>query len=181
MKLSVLAAQYVASKQDLGMRFRTEARTLQSFCRTMGDIDIAEATAERVLAFIAGPGPVTRFWHRKHEVLRGFYRFAMARGYVAASPLPTIIPQAPQFVPHVFSQEELRRLLDATTTCCQSVRSKLQPYTLRMLVLLLYGAGLRISEALSLTLADVDLSARILTIRESKFYYKTRWYPLARL
>jgi hypothetical protein len=36
------------------MRFRTDARTLQSFCRTMGDIAIAEATAERVLAFIAG-------------------------------------------------------------------------------------------------------------------------------
>lgn len=100
----------------------------------------------------------------------------MARGYIAASPLPTIIPQAPRFVPHIFSQEELRRLLDATT-CSQNLRSKLRPYTLRMLILLLYGTGLRISEALTLTLADVDLSARILTIRESKFY-KTRLVPL---
>jgi len=45
-----------------------------------------------------------------------------------------------------------------------------------MLILLLYGAGLRISEALALTLADVDLAAAILTIRESKFY-KTRFVP----
>ena len=146
----------------------------------MGDVDIAEATAERVLAFIDGSGPVTRSWHRKHEVLRGFYRFARARGCIAASPLPTIIPQATQFVPHVFSQEELRRLL-AITRCCQNLRSKLQPYTLRMLILLSYGTGLRISEALSLTLADVDLSARILTIRESKFFCKTRSVPLGRL
>jgi site-specific recombinase XerD len=43
--------------------------------------------------------------------------------------------------------------------------------------LLLYGAGLRISEALSLTLADVDLPASLLTIRESKFY-KTRLVPM---
>ena len=177
MKLSVLTTQYVAYKQDMGMRFHTEARTLRSFCRTMGDIDVVEVTVQSVLAFIAGPGPVTRFWHRKHEVLRGFYRFATARGYAATSPLPKIIPQAPQFVPHIFSHEELRRLLDTTASCCQSLRSKLQPDTLRMLILLLYGAGLRISEALSLTLADVDLPARILTIRESKFY-KTRLVPI---
>jgi integrase/recombinase XerD len=177
MMLSVLAAQYVAHKQSMGMRFHTEARTLQSFCRTMGDILVAEIAVDRVQAFIAGAGPVTRFWHRKHEVLRGFYRFAMARGYAASSPLPRIIPKPPQFVPYIFSQEEIQRLLDATA-CCENPRSKLQPYTLRMLLLLLYGAGLRIGEALFLTLANVDLPAGILTIHESKFY-KTRLVPMS--
>lgn len=177
MMLSVLAVQYVAHKQSMGMRFHTEARTLQSFCRTMGDILVAEIAVDRVQAFIAGAGPVTRFWHRKHEVLRGFYRFAMARGYAASSPLPRIIPKPPQFVPYIFSQEEIQRLLDATA-CCENPRSKLQPYTLRMLLLLLYGAGLRIGEALFLTLANVDLPAGILTIRESKFY-KTRLVPMS--
>jgi site-specific recombinase XerD len=177
MMLSALATQYVVHKQSMGMRFHTEARTLQSFCRTMGDIAIAEIAVDRVLAFIAGVGPVTRFWHRKHEVLRGLYRFAIARGYAASSPLPKIIPKPPQFVPYIFSQEELQRLLDATA-CCESPRSKLQPYTFRMLLLLLYGAGLRISEALSLTLANVDLPAGILIIRESKFY-KTRLVPIS--
>jgi site-specific recombinase XerD len=46
-----------------------------------------------------------------------------------------------------------------------------------MLILLLYGAGLRISEALSLRLTNVDLTAGLLTIRESKFY-KTRLVPM---
>jgi hypothetical protein len=31
MKLAVLASQYVAYKQDMGMRFHTEARTIKSF------------------------------------------------------------------------------------------------------------------------------------------------------
>jgi len=177
MKLSALASQYVAYKQGMGMRFHTEARTLRSFCRTMGDTAIAEITADRVHAYIAGAGPVTRFWHRKYEVLRGFYRFATARGYVDRSPLPKIIPKAPEFVPHIYSHDELQRLLDASA-CCESPRSKLRPYTWRMLILLLYGAALRISEALSLTLADVDLTAGILTIRESKFY-KTRLIPMS--
>jgi integrase len=158
MRLSALAAQYVAYKQSMGMRFHTEDRTLRSFCRAMGDIALAEVAADHVRVYIAGTGPVTRFWHRKHEVLRGFYRFAMARGYAASSPLPKIVPKPPHFVPHIFSHEELQRLLD-TTACCESPRSKLQPYTCRMLILLLYGTGLRISEALSLTLANVDLPA----------------------
>jgi len=177
MKLSALAAHYVAYKQSMGMRFHTEARTLKSFCRTMGDIAIADIAADRVHAYITGAGPVTSFWHRKYGVLRGFYRFAMARGYASSCPLPKIIPQPPQFVPHIFSHEELQRLLDASVVC-ESPRSKLKPYTCRMLILLLYGAGLRISEALSLTLANVDLPAGILTIRESKFY-KTRLVPMS--
>jgi len=134
----------------------------------MGDVAMAEIRPDRVHAFIAGTAPVTRFWHRKYEVLRGFYRFATARGHVDCSPLPKIIPKAPEFVPHIFSHDELKRLLDASAYC-EGPRSKLQPQTWRMLILLLYGAALRISEALSLTLADVDLSVGVLTIRESKF------------
>ena len=176
MKLSALASQYVSYKQGMGMRFHTEARTMNSFCRSMGDLDMAEITADCVHAYIAGAGPITRFWHRKYEVLRGFYRFATARGNVDRSPLPTIIPKAPELLPHIFSHEELQRLLDASAYC-ENPRSKLQPHTWRMLILLLYGAALRISEALSLTLADVDLPAAILTIRESKFY-KTRLVPM---
>jgi integrase/recombinase XerD len=53
----------------------------------------------------------------------------------------------------------------------------LQGSTLRTLLLLLYGAGLRIGEALALTLADVDLTTSLLTIRQSKFY-KTRLVPI---
>jgi integrase/recombinase XerD len=66
--------------------------------------------------------------------------------------------------------------LDASA-CCENPPCKLQPYTCRMLILLLYGAALRISEALSLVLADVDLYASLLTIRERKFY-KTRLVPM---
>ena len=80
MKLSALASQYVSYKQGMGMRFHPEARTMNSFCRSVGDIDMAEITADCVHAYIAGAGPITRFWHRQYEVLRGFDRFATCRG-----------------------------------------------------------------------------------------------------
>jgi site-specific recombinase XerD len=178
MSLSEIVSQYITYKQSMGMRFRTEDRTLKSFCKAMGDVGITEVQPDRVQSFLAGTGPITRFWHRKHEALRGFYRFAMARSYVAVSPLPSKAPQPPHaFVPYIFSHEELRRLLDAAASSVSHWRCHIRPHTCRMLILLLYGAGLRISEALSLTLGDVNLTGGILTIRESKFY-KTRLVPI---
>src|SRR5256884_697162 len=46
-----------------------------------------------------------------------------------------------------------------------------------LLILLMYGAALRTSEALSLTRSDVDLSGAVLTIRNSKFF-KSRLVPI---
>jgi len=51
--------------------------------------------------------------------------------------------------------------------------------TLRTCVLLLYGAGLRLGEALALNVDDVDLSQAIIIVRQTKFY-KTRLVPLGR-
>ena len=177
MRLSDATANYVAHKQSMGMRFCTEARILKSFCRAMGEVAMHEVKPNRVLAYLAGAGPVTRFWQRKHEALSGFYRFAIARGYAIHSPLPRTVPRPVQsFVPYVYSREELRRLIDATLAI-DKPRSSTDPDTYRTLLLVLYGAGLRISEALALTVADVDLTDGILHIRESKFY-KTRLVPL---
>ena len=177
MILSEVIAGYVDHRQAIGMRFRTEARTLKSFWRFVGDKAIPVVTADQVLAFLSGRGPVTRFWERKHSVLAGFYRFAIGRGHTDRSPLPHTVPKPlKSFVPHIYSREEIGRLLNATALI-DHPRSPLDPDTYRTLLLLLYGAGLRISEALCLTLADVDLYEGVLCVRESKFY-KTRLVPV---
>jgi integrase/recombinase XerD len=178
MILSEIITSFVDHRQAIGMRFRTEARTLKSFCRFVGDRPLPEVTSERILAFLSGRGPVTRFWERKHSVLAGFYRFAMARGHVDRWPLPHTVPKPrAAFVPYIYSREEIRRLLDAVTLI-DHPRSAIDPNTYRTLLLLLYGAGLRLGEALSLTLADTDLEEGVLCVRESKFY-KTRLVPIS--
>jgi len=177
MKISQVAQEYVGLKQAMGSRFHTESVILNAFSKAMEDAPLVEVTAERVMAFIAGTGCVTRFWHRKHEALRGFYRFAIARGYTQSCPLPETLPRPSRvFTPYIYTFEELHRLLNAAEQCVNS-RTKLQAATLRTVLLLLYGAGLRISEALCLTPQDVDLSNSLLTIRESKFY-RTRLVPI---
>jgi integrase/recombinase XerD len=178
MNLAQVVTAYVTHRQAMGMRFRTEARILQSFSRALGDLrTIKEITADQLLAFLAGAGPVTRNWERKHSALGGLYRFAVARGYVDHSPLPRSVPRPQEaFVPYIYSHEELRRLLDAVAAN-DHPRCHIDPDTYRTILLLLYGAGLRISEALALTMADVDLNTGVLCIRDSKFY-KSRLVPI---
>ena len=170
--------QYVRFRQATGTDFRSTARLLNAFCRAVGpDIDITEVSPECVQAFINGHGPLTRYWHRKRSALAGFYRYAASHRLVEQVPLPSFIPKPPpSLVPYLFTREEIRRLLDATSYY-HTDRTRLEPHTFRALLLLLYGAGLRLGEALHLALADVDLATALLTIRDTKFY-KTRLVPL---
>lgn len=143
----------------------------------MGDVHITDLQSERVLSFLQGTGPLSSNWRTKYRLLFGFYRFAISRGHVAVSPLPTTLPKfPPQQTPYIYSTAELQRLLDATSVL-ESVHSRLQASMFRTLILLLYGSGLRVSEALGLTLHDVDLERRIITVRNTKFH-KTRLVPI---
>jgi site-specific recombinase XerD len=174
MKVEQAVATYVAYKQSLGMRFATEARALKSFSKSVGNVDLDRVGSRQVRTFLDGSGPMTRFWHRKFDALRGFYRFCLARGYCHHVPLPTAAPRCPQsFTPYIYSEDEIKRLLEAAVG---RVRCNIGASTSRTLLLLLYASGLRISEALNLNLADVDLEKSLLHIRETKFY-KTRLVP----
>lgn len=179
MKLKALITQYVAFRKSLGARFESREGRLNGFCRWMGEeIDVTDIQPERVNAFLNGTGPVNRSWQERHGLLNGLYRYAISRGLVVTSPLPTTKPKLPErFVPYIYSRTELRTLFNSTTAACPKGHCKLEPHTLRAILLLLYGAGLRVSEALALTLDDVDLTGALLMVRDTKFH-KTRMVPL---
>ena len=177
MNLQQLIERYIAYRQSLGERFRVNAYVLRAFGRSIGShAEVGDVRPEQMSTFLAGDGPITRYWFSKYEALRGFYRYAVSRGYVATSPLPTQLPQRPPpFVPYIYSHEELRRLL-AAAAAHQGRGSVVEAVTLHTLVLLLYGAGLRLCEAINLDRADVDADHAVLTIRQTKFG-KTRLVP----
>jgi integrase/recombinase XerD len=178
MRLSAVVALYLSYKRALGYRFRTEEAVLRAFCKAVGDKPITIIEPGPVLAFLNGNGPVTEYWAKKYRVLSGFYRFALARGLADQLPLPSAIPKptAPALVPYIYSHEELKRLLHAVPAAC-SGRVPIEANVFRTLLLLLYGAGLRIGEALALRLSDVELGEACLRIRETKFF-KSRLVPL---
>lgn len=177
MKLSESVDQYLRHRRSLGACLRSEEVRLRAFIKAVGDVELKTISPEAVRRYLDGTGPVTNFWFCKYQALNGFYRFAINRQYVDCSPLPSSKPKKPEeFVPYTYSQEDMRALLDAVNARHQR-DWLLEPCTVRVLLLILYATGLRISEALRLNVADVDINEAILTIRETKFY-KTRLVPV---
>jgi integrase len=177
MRVADMVDVYLTRQRSLGMRFDSAGKILRHFSRTIGNPKIDEVTPEAVRDFLYGKGPLSATWMLRYKILKGFYKFAVGRGYVGNSPLPMVIPKLPpQQTPYVYSTEELRRLLESTSVL-QTGHSPNAPAIYRTLLLLLYGSGMRIGEALGLTLKDVDLSGQAITVRDTKFF-KTRLVPI---
>lgn len=176
MKLAAVIDNYVGFKRALGMHLRSEAAMLRRFSKAMGTIDVSAVKPEAVRAFIVGKGPVTTSCKQNLSVLSSFYRYALSRGFTETSPLPTKLPKVPPpGPPYIYTPNDLKRLLTATASL-QTPRAPWRGRAFRTLLLLLYGTGLRIGEALTLTLRDVDLVNRVITVRNAKFF-KERLVP----
>jgi integrase/recombinase XerD len=177
MKLSQTIEAYIAHKRSLGMCFRSDAVRLRAFVNSVGDSDMRQVRPQAVRRYLDGKGPVTSFWFSKYHSLTAFYRYAVARHYVRKSPLPRSRPLLPEkFQAYIYTNDDMRKLIDAADSRHRYVWI-LTPGTVRTLLLLLYGTGLRISEALRLNIGDFDRDSGVLTIRETKFF-KSRFVPI---
>lgn len=178
MKLGQLISQYITYRQSLGEKFKTNETYLKAFCRAMGSSTNIESISDDMLNnFLYGNAmEITSGWFVKHTALLGFYRYALARDYITEIPLPKILPKRPKpFVPYIYSKQELRRLFAAALTY-QKNESYVQPYMVRIILILTYALGLRLCETLAIKLADIDMENKVVLIQQSKFY-KSRLVP----
>jgi integrase len=79
--------------------------------------------------------------------------------------------------PHIYTEEDVRRLLVAAKTF-PSPQSPLRPLTLYTMLVLAYCAGLRLGEIVRLNVGDVQLEDKTIEIRNTKFF-KSRRLPLS--
>ena len=177
MTLAAAVDAYVRAKQSVGAVFSVDTRILAAFVRAVGDVSVSTITPEGCTAFCRGQGPPTRFWSRKHGAVRGLFRYLVGRGHVSHSPLPEPGPRIQStFQRYIYTRDDVVRLLEAAALPVHPA-TRIQPHTLRLLLLVLYATGLRAGEALRLRDCDVDLRDRLLTIWNSKFF-KSRFVPI---
>ena len=133
-------------------------RDLADFCRWLnGSPTTATSTqlAEYVASMrAAGLAPTTIA--RRIAAIRSFYRHEVLLGARGDNPAAEIeLPRRRRALPSTLSPGEAERLIDAATgTTPRALRDQ-------ALVELLYGAGLRVSEAVGLDKAGVDLEQRV--------------------
>ena len=174
--VSVIEA-YVTTRRALGADFTTAAKILRCFGRTLGNVRVETIDRKQCEDFCWGRQR-RRFAWEKYSTLKTFFHYLVGRGHLAVPPLsdpPRRVPS--NFRPYIYCHEELKRLLEETAILGSTKRWRMHPETLRTLLLLLYGTGLRVGEALSLRCSDVNLAEHLLSIRDTKFF-KSRLVPI---
>jgi len=128
-----------------------------------GHADPAKASREEVRAFLAGlssSGMAASTQARKLSALRQFYGFLYTEGFRGDDPTQTIAaPQARRPLPKILSGADLEKML--VTAAEDSTPEGLR---LTLIVEMLYGGGLRVSELAGMTLAAVRAPANFLRV-----------------
>ena len=180
MKLNDIITSYITQQRSLGKLYRAEALILGAFGRFVGDVSVRDIRSDAILHFmnLGGTSHATR--SKKYRVLAGLFGFAVTRHHLRVSPIPKR-PRArvcSSYIPYIYSEAELKRLIAAVPAAAADPYIAIDADTLRAFLLLLYGAGLRRSEAMRLKIEDVDLSQSLIYVRGTKFF-KTRIVPLS--
>lgn len=173
-----LVADYLARRRSLGFALRIEAGQLRSFAR------FADATGhsgpltlDLITRWVTQPGRCIRqFPGRRLDVIRPFARDrACVDPANEVPPAGLFGPPRRRAVRHIYSDAQLVALVAEARKLGPA--GGLRPATYATLFGLLAACGLRVSEALRLTQADVDLGRSLLTVRMTKFR-KSRLVPL---
>jgi integrase/recombinase XerD len=144
---------------------RRAPRTVDAYRRDLADLarfldgPPAEASADQIRAWLTdrrARGQAPSSVARRAAAARAFYRHLVLVGLRADNPAVEVeLPRRRSRLPRTLSPAEVERLIAAANgTTPRSLRD-------RALVELLYGAGLRVSEAVGLERGSVDLENRL--------------------
>jgi integrase len=164
-------SDFINYKRSAGRKYKSEERLLKQFDSFIAKypVSVNGLTKEIALAWIARKdGESSKTARGRFSVLRQFGIFLNNMGTVAYVPLYARKAKDTPFTPYIFSIEELERFFAACDSIDRHIIS--QMYTIfPVMMRLLYGCGLRVSEAIHLKNNDVDLNAGTIAILDSKF------------
>lgn len=163
--------EYIDLRRVLGYKMHCEGLLLPRFVSFMEE-HRAEHISTRLALEWAQHAPVQPAeWARRLCFVRGFARHRSATDSRTEIPPIGLLPhRSTRARPHLYTEDEIRRLIDAALELPVTWPSTpLRPWVFHGLIGLLSVTGMRLSEALNLELADVDLDHAVLTIRGAKF------------
>jgi integrase/recombinase XerD len=135
---------------------------------------VGEQDITAYVAHLRAAGRAPASVARAVVAVRSLHRFLAVEGLAENDPAADVeAPRVPQSLPKALTEEEVERLLVAVSGDDAVARRD------RAILEVLYGTGLRISELVGLSLADVDLDAALL--RAFGKGSKERLVPIGRL
>ena len=152
----------------LSLQARRSPRTVDAYRRDLAalhsflDKDVAQVTPEELESWVAtmrAEGLAASTIARRVSAVRAFFRHLVVIGMRDENPAASVqLPRRARTLPRALSPAETERLIDAAIgTTPRTLRD-------RALVELLYGAGLRVSEAVGLEKNGVALEERVVRV-----------------
>ena len=167
--------RYVNMRRGFGYKFQKQARLLTNFVSFMEERKTTTITAKLAVAWATQPPDRHASWVLRLAAVRGFARHVANIDPWTEVPRAGILPRLKRAKPYIYSDAEIEALLKVALALPPA--NGLQRWTYHYLFGLLAVTGIRVSEAMGLERADVDLKEGLLTVRESKFG-KSRHVPL---
>lgn len=170
-----IAQEYIAYKHSLGFKYgvseQQKVDRMLSFIYSKSKSDlILDLTSELVTEYASKKGnESTRTLHIRQSQVRQFALFLNLKGIPAYIYPKNLVKTTEDFVPYIFTRDEICEILQAADLIEPNKNKFINtPYIYPAVIRVLYGCGLRVSEALSLRCEDVDLSNGILVIMNGK-------------
>jgi integrase/recombinase XerD len=177
MNLQQSLQNYLQMRRSLGFKLHSDGLALHSFVSFMADHQQKIITIPWALEWAKNSiKPNSVRWARRLSVVRPFARYCRTvepHSEVIPKDLLPIHYKRPE--PYIFSDIDIRRLLQASEQV--SIKEPFFSHTLYCLFGLLSITGLRINEALNLTVDDIDFEEELLIVHGAKFG-KSRLIPL---
>jgi site-specific recombinase XerD len=174
--------QFVAFKRMQGYEYTNQSRTLSYFDSFLLDKFAANQdlclSLDVLQRYVATTVHLEGFSRRTRlSSLREFSRYLHARCPNSALLPRDIVPRRrPTVRFYRIEPEQVANLMVATASVFPN--DSIRAHTIRMLIGLLYCTGLRINEALNLTLEDIDAQRAMLHVAKGKFN-KQRLVPMS--
>ena len=166
-----LADAFLDFKRAQGYKYYSEAKVLSRFCRFAENysLDRPILTKELVVDWTS-PRENEAKKSRLHRItcVNQFGKYLKLRGIEVCAIQAQPSWGGSSFTPYIFTHEEISGLFQASDNIRPVTQARDMHKALPVLMRLLYGCGLRVSEAVGLRCRDVDLGKGILTVRETK-------------
>lgn len=172
--LSEVLNMFLAEKRGLGYAYKTQSLQMKRFDIFSDDFVLNKNVLSKELVNAwcqTHDGEKARNQQGRICFVKQLGKFMISHGYSAyITPLKSYDTGGDKFIPYIFSNHELATIFNEADKIQYSRNSPTRHLVIPLLLRMLYGCGMRISETLKLTVEDVDLNDGVLYIRHAKFY-----------
>lgn len=185
MKYTSLFAPYIIGlieeKRSLGYKYDSQPNILRrfdSFCSEHYP-DEGVLSREIVLDWAAKrPGEHPGTLQQRITPVKELAKYMIRLGQEAFILPKGFTPRIPRYMPHIYSNDELKRIFTQTDQCRFCPLVPYRHYVMPVFFRLLYSCGLRLTEARLLKVKDVNLHEGVITVTNAKLN-KHRQIPVS--